>query len=311
MTLQQMRLLCEIADRNCNMSEVGRKVHISQPAITRQVQLLERELGFDVLERRGKRIVGFTREGTAALSIARRMLAEASNLRQLSEDYARRASMQLTVATTHFHARYTLLGAILKFRKTHPDVSLSLQQIPPSEIVRRVMNEEADVGISAAPRKPLPELVAISYQSVSRSVIVPTGHPLVGCKRLTLSDLATYPLILYDRTFSAGWNVITAFEEHNLRPEVVLVASDADIVKTYVAAGLGVAVVQSQIYEPKRDKKLRAIDVSHLFKPIQTVVMLKPRLHMRRVVYDFIATVLPKLEMRTVESAVKAHLRSG
>src|SRR5579862_4765783 len=108
MNLQQMRYLCEIERLRFNFSAVARALHTSQPGITRQIQMLESELGFEILARRGRRITGFTREGQTVLAAARRMQAEADALRNLGKEHQSRLRGQLRIATTYFHARYTL-----------------------------------------------------------------------------------------------------------------------------------------------------------------------------------------------------------
>jgi LysR family cys regulon transcriptional activator len=145
--------------------------------------------------------------------------------------------------------------------------------------------------------------VAIPCQSVNRIIITPVGHPLLKIKRPTLQQLAAYPLIAYDRKLSGGWKVLQAFEARGLQPNLALTAIDAEVIKTYVEAGMGVAVVQAPVYQRGRDRGLRAIEAAHLFAPAVTVLMLKPRVYVREVVHDFIGTVMP--------GAIEARVREA
>ena len=307
MNLHQMRYLSEIAARNFNFSEVARVIHTSQPVISRQIQLLEQELGFDVLVRRGKRIVGLSREGETVLAIARRMVKETDDLRRFAEERSSRGHGRLTVATTHFHARYTLLDPILRFRKLHPHVLLRLKQSDPTDVERIVDAEDADLGITAQFPSAHSAVVSIPCQSMQKIVITPPRHPLLATGRLTLERIAAHPLIIYDEKYTGGSSVMQAFMTKGLEPKVIMTAMDADIIKAYVAAGLGVSVVQAAVYDKRRDTGLRALDAAHLFKPLAIVMMMKPRLYLNRALVDFAATVLPELDASKIESAVRGQ----
>lgn len=302
-----MRYLAEAAARNFNLSEVARAVHTSQPVISRQIQLLEEELGFDVLLRRGKRIIGLSREGKTVLAAARRMLQEADDLKRFAQDRSSSGRERLTVATTHFHARYTLLAPILQFQRLHPHVLLRLKQSDPVEIERLVNAEEVDMGITAQSPSAHTEIVSIPWQSVPKIVITKAAHPLLSPGPLTLERLAAFPLIVYDEKYSGGWSVMRTFHTAGLQPNVIMTAMDADVIKAYVAAGLGVSVVQSAVYDPALDAGLCAIDASELFEPLLIVMMLTPRLYLNQAVLDFAATVMPELDASEIRLAVRGQ----
>jgi LysR family cys regulon transcriptional activator len=303
--LHQMRFLCETAAHNFNLSEVGRVLHTSQSVVSRQIQQLEAELGFDVLLRRGKRIVGLSSEGEAVLAIARRMTKESDDLKKLVESRPKPSQPRVTIATTHFHARYTLLKPIIEFRKSHPEVHLKLTQSHPRDIERLIAAEEADFGLSMQTQNEYPEVLSVPYKSVPRILITPVGHPLLKGGMLRMERLVRYPLIIYDESFSGGKNVTQAFRDSGLRPNVVLTAMDADVIKAYVAADLGVAVVQSAVFNARTDSGLRAIDASHLFPPLRIAVLLRTKRHLNQALIDFISRVIPELDITKLGSATR------
>lgn len=303
MKLNQMQYLSEAATHNFNLSEVGRVVHASQSVISRQIQLLEAELGFDVLLRRGKRIVGLSSEGQAVLTIARRMIKESESLKTFVENRSKRSKPRVIVATTNFHARYTLLEPVLKFRESHPEVYLKLTQGHPADVARLIDSEEADLGLSMQTQHKYSDVVSLAYKSVPRIVITPLKHPLLKAGRLTLERLAAFPFIIYDESFSGGRNVLQAFRDKRLRPNIVLTAMDADVIKAYVGAGLGISVVQAPVYHAPSDPKLRAIDASHLFPPLKIAVMLKAKRDLNQALIDFIETVIPGLDVAKLKPA--------
>jgi LysR family cys regulon transcriptional activator len=298
-----MQYLYEVARHQFNLSAAARALHISQPGISRQIQMLEEEMGFQVLNRQGKRILGLTRQGEVVLAAAKRVMGEFNGLKKLRDDNRGKSNSRLVVATTHFHARYTLFEPILNFRREHPDASLLLSQGLPPDIVRRVASEEADIGISAQPEDVESELMTIPCLSVERVLIAPKGHPLLRRRDVSLQDICRYPLITYDEMLAGGWRIRRAFEEHQLEPDVVLTATDADVIKAYVAAGLGVAIVQRPVYDRKKDTELRALDVSKLFKPGPSVLIMRRQVYVSGLVRDFIRTALPEIDLRAVLDA--------
>ena len=300
MNIQQMRYLCEVVRHGCNLSEAARFLHTSQPGISRQIRMLEEELGFSVLNRQGKRIVGLTRQGVLVHATAKQLMGGFNGLKQLSEDHRNSTNGKLTVATTHFHARYTLFDAVLRFRKKHPEVSLILHQSIPVDIARQVIAEEADIGISILPREIKSELVVIPCFTVDRILITPRRHPLLKLRRLSLQEICRYPLIAYDSELGGGWRVLHAFKEKKMNPNVVLTATDVDVIKAYVAAGLGVAVVQAPVYSKAKDVNLRAIDASYLFNPGPSVLMMRPQVYVSELVRDFIREVSPEIDLSKV-----------
>ena len=156
-TLRQLRFLREIARQSLNISNAAAALHTSQPGVSRQVRLLERELGVDLLVRRKNRVLGFTDTGRAVLDVAQKLLSEAENIRLIAEDAREAGGGRLVVATSHLHARYTLRGTVKAFSRRHPEVELTLLQAEADAIFKLVESSEADIGISTevAGRRPL------------------------------------------------------------------------------------------------------------------------------------------------------------
>src|SRR5579871_1912112 len=119
MTLQQLTFLRAIVRHDMNISAAATSLRTSQPGMSRQIQLLERELGLPILRRRRNRILGLTELGTAVAGVGDRLLNEAENIRQIAAD-AKSSGGRLIVATSHLHARYTLLEPFARLRKAYP-----------------------------------------------------------------------------------------------------------------------------------------------------------------------------------------------
>src|SRR5208282_1220919 len=306
MKLQQLRYLREVARQGLNLSVAAEKLHTSQPGISKQIKLLEDELGVQILVRNGKRVVAVTEPGKIILEIAERMLGDADNLKRVGEEFSHEDTGTLTIATTHTQARYALPRVIKQFTQRYPKVRLRLRQGNPTQIAEMTSSGEADMCIATEAIALFDELVMLPCYDWNRSVIVPPNHPLTKEKKLSLEAVAKYPIITYDFAFTGRSKMQGAFESRGLTPNVVLTAIDADVIKTYVELGLGIGIVASMAYDPKRDRHLRAIDAGHLFEASTTRIGLRRNFYLRGYLYDFIELFAPHLTQKAVEAAMAA-----
>ena len=310
MKLQQLRYLCGVVQESFSMSRAAKALGTSQPAISKQLRLLEQELGVDLLIRRGNRILGLTAPGEAIIESARRTLWEAENLRRITTEFTQEGGARLVIATTHMYARYVLPPVIKAFVEAHPQGRLTLRQGIPSMIAAWVAAGEADLGITGRSEDMRDELVFLPCAALNRSLFAPQGHPLLREKRLTLKRIAEFPLITLDADTEGGRTVLRAFEAAGLKPNVVLTAIDADVVKAYVETGLGVAVLMSIAYERTRDRALRIVDAAHLFEPTIPQILLRQGQYLSGSMYDFMRRLTPQWNRPAVEAALRVVARS-
>ncbi|MBK7898660.1 MAG: CysB family HTH-type transcriptional regulator [Azonexus sp.] len=303
MKLQQLRYIVEIERRGLNVSEAAEALFTSQPGISKQVRLLEDELGVVIFERSGKRFTGVTEPGRIVLDIAGRILKEAENLRRAGEEFAGGGSGRLVLAATHTQARYALPVVVRDFVAQHPTVKLEMHQGSPTQIAEWVVSGEADLGIATEALGQYEQLVSLPVRQWSHCVVVPEGHALIG-RPLTLPDLARWPLITYDTAFTGRSRINRAFERVGLTPNIALTALDADVIKTYVSLGLGLGIVSALAYDPQRDAGLVALDGSHLFESNTTRLALRRGTYLRGYDYDFIGLFAPHLTRKVVEMAM-------
>ncbi len=304
MKLQQLRYLCEVANQGLNLSKAAKNLHTSQPGISKQIQLLEDELGIEIFVRNGKRVVKITPPGQATLEIAERILREAKNLKRVGQEFTNKNSGSLTIATTHTQARYVLPPTIRRFTARYPKVNLILRQGNPIQISELVTSGEADIAIATEAIELFHELVMLPCYQWNRCIITPPEHPLLKLSKLTLEAIARYPIITYDFAFTGRSKINHAFEAKGLAPNVVLTAIDADVIKTYVELGLGIGIVAKMAFDPKRDKHLRSMDASHLFEPSTTRIGISRNSYLRSYELDFIAMFAPHLDHTTVKKAM-------
>jgi len=304
MNLQQLRFLNEIVQQGLNISAAASALYTSQPGISKQIRLLEEELGIEIFVRNGKRIVAITEPGKAVLAIAQRMLHDAGNLKQVAEEFHSQDSGKLTIATTHTQARYALPPTVKQFIKRYPGVKLGLHQGNPTQIAEQVLSGEADIGIATESLALYDELVTLPCYEWNHCVITPLHHPLLNEKKLTLAKIAQYPIITYDFAFTGRNKINAAFEAAGIQPNIALTAIDADVIKTYVELGLGIGILAKMAFIPERDKHLRMLDAGHLIKPSTTRIAIRKNEYLRGYTYDFIELFAPHLTRTLVAKAM-------
>jgi len=239
--------------------------------------------------------------------MAQRMLAEAQNMKRVGEDYAAESSGTLSIATTHTQARYTLPPVIRRFVQRHPAIRLHIQQGSPLQVAEWVMDGSADLGIATEALDRNEVLLTLPCFQWAHLVVTPADHPLLASHPLSLVALAEYPLITYDATFTGRSRIDRAFERQNLRPNVMLTAIDSDVIKTYVALGLGVGIIAEMAFDPVRDDTLAAMPASHLFEGNTTRVGFRRDLWLRGYEYDFMELLAPQLTRRMIEATLKGE----
>jgi LysR family cys regulon transcriptional activator len=305
---QQLRSVREAVRQGYNLTEVAEALHTSQPGVSRQIRELEEELGIEIFVRAGKRLTGLTPPGEVVLPIVERLLVEADNLRRAGADFAAQDRGTLTIAATHSQARYALPPAVRDFCATHPEVVLHMHQGSPQQVAQLLLSGEADIGVATEALAGYEGLLALPCYSWTHAVIVPHGHPLAvaadGGEPLNLQGLAAFPLVTYETGYTGRRHIDEAFARHELQPNIVLAAMDADVIKTYVELGMGVGLVASIAYDEQRDTALRAIDARHLFATNMTRLALRRGAYLRAYVYDFIRCFAPPLTRELISQAM-------
>ncbi|MBX9810173.1 MAG: HTH-type transcriptional regulator CysB [Burkholderiales bacterium] len=305
MKLQQLRYLCEVVRRGLNVSEAAEALHTSQPGVSKQIRLLEEELGVKILVRHGKRVVEVTEPGRIILGIAERILHDADNLKKVGKDFSEEGSGSLTIATTHTQARYALPPVISRFIRRYPEVRLSLREGSPQQILELMNTGAADIAITTEVHELYQDLVTLPCYQWNRCVITPLGHPLLKQQKLTIESIARYPIITYDFAFSSDSPIKRAFDARGIKPNVSLTAIDGDVIKAYVEMGLGIGILAKMAFDPARDHGLRLIDASHLFEPSTTRIGIRRNAYLRGYVYDFIEMFAPHLTRTVVEKTMR------
>jgi LysR family cys regulon transcriptional activator len=306
MKLHQLRYLAAVAQSGLNITAAAQKLHTSQPGVSKQIKLLEDELGFQIFVREGRNLTRITPAGQQVIERALRILQEAQSIRDLSTELRDEGRGSLSIGTTHTQARYVLPDVIREFLHRYPHVRLNLHQGTSEQIAEMVAHDRIDCAIATGSDHLFNDLTLMPCYRWHRTVIVPHDHPLVSAGRLTFKALAAYPLVTYTFSFTGPSSLHEAFAKAGLTPNVAITARDADVIQTYVRLGLGVGIVAHMAVDDA-DPDLRSIDASHLFAAHTTWIGFRRGTLLRKYMYDFAQLLAPHLDRRLVDRAHRSN----
>lgn len=310
MKLQQLRYIWEVAHHDLNVSATAQSLYTSQPGISKQIRLLEDELGVEVFSRSGKHLTRITPAGETIIEKAGEILRKVESIKQVAQEFSNEKKGSLSVATTHTQARYALPDVIEQFIGRYPDVSLHMHQGSPIQISELAADGNVDFAIATEGLELFNDLVMLPCYRWNRCIVVPKGHPLASLSKITLEDVAEHPIVTYVFGFTGRSKLDEAFMHRGLAPRVVFTATDADVIKTYVRLGLGIGIIAQMAFEEELDDDLVAIDASHLFEQSTTMIGCRRGTFLRGYMYEFMELFAPHLTKEVVEAAFSKSNRA-
>jgi LysR family cys regulon transcriptional activator len=310
MKLQQLRYIWEVAHHNLNVSATAQSLYTSQPGISKQIRLLEDELGVEVFARSGKHLTHVTPAGEAILRTAGDVLRMVESIKQVAQEYSNEKKGTLSIATTHTQARYALPATIKAFIERYPEVSLHMHQGTPMQISEMAADGTVDFAIATEALELFSDLIMMPCYRWNRCVLVPRNHALARLPELTLEAVAAHPIVTYVFGFTGRSKLDEAFAARGLQPKVVFTAADSDVIKTYVRLGLGIGIVAGMAHDEAIDSDLVALDASHLFASSVTSIGCRRGTFLRGYMYEFIEDFAPHLTRDVVQEAFAAHSKT-
>ncbi len=310
MKLQQLRYIWEVAHHDLNVSATAQSLYTSQPGISKQIRLLEDELGVEIFARSGKHLTHVTAAGEDIIKAAEEVLFKVKSIRQVAEEHADEKKGSLSIATTHTQARYALPPTIKSFIQRYPNVSLHMHQGTPMQISEMASDGTVDFAIATEALELFSNLVMMPCYRWNRCILVPKNHPLAKVSKLTLEEVAAQPIVTYVFGFTGRSKLDDAFMSRGLSPKVVFTATDADVIKTYVRLGLGIGIIAAMAYDEAIDGDLVALDASHLFASSVTQIGCRRDTFLRGYMYEFIEDFAPHLTRERVAEAFGCQSRA-
>jgi len=299
--LSQLRYIWEVARHNLNVSATAESLFTAQPGISKQIRMLEDELGLEIFSRSGKHLTHITPAGEQIIATAGEILHKVQSIKRIAQEFANQQQGTLSIATTHTQARYALTQVVRDFMTRFPEVVLHMQQGTPLQIAEMVADGTVDLAIATEGLDQFKELLVMPCYRWNRSVIMLKNHPLAKLKKLTLEQLAEFPLVTYVFGFTGRSKLDEAFAKCKLTPKVVFTAADSDVIKTYVRLGLGVGIVASMAVDKMQDRDLVVLSAEHLFAESVTKIALRRSTFLRGFMCEFIGAFAPHIDRRILK----------
>ncbi|WKJ91432.1 LysR substrate-binding domain-containing protein [Methylomonas montana] len=293
MNLNQLELLRALQETNFNQSKAAEKMHVVQSAASRQLQLLEEELGSPLYERHGKKLLGLTPLGERVMEQVDRINQAKKNIQSIADDFRDNRNGTLHIATTHTQAKYLLPVPIQKFREKYPGITIYMVQSSPDELIEQLHHHKADIAICTERLDEDDKLVVMPCYDWQHIAVVPRHHPLAQGD-ITLGRLASFPILTYSQGFTGRSNIEKAFKNVGKELDITLSAADSDVIKTYVRLGLGVGIIAGTSYESSDDEDLVALDLSHLIPRSVTKIAYLKQLYLPTYLQYFINELLAR-----------------
>jgi len=308
MTLTQLRYLVAIADSGLNITQAAERVHATQPGLSKQLKQLEDELGVLLFARKGRSLEAVTAAGSQVLTYARRVLAEAANIRSYAANQRSEAQGRLVIATTHTQARFVLPPAVAQVKRTYPQVSVHLQPTADDEVLDTLARGEADFALISTAGDVPGGGIAVPLFRWERKVLVPRSHPLASNPDApTLAQLAAHPLVSYESSNRHDSSLRRAFATAGFSPQIAMTARDADLIKTYVRAGLGVGLLAEMALGVADEGDLRALPAPAAVPGCIAWAVLPRERVLRDYALELLHAVAPQLDRRDLRRVVEGN----
>ena len=269
LTVTQAQLLIALEANALNLTRAAERLHIVQPAATRQLKGLESWLGAPLFVREGKRLKAWTQLGQQVLEQARLVVMAQRNVRALAESL-QNGEEEIVLGTTHTQARYFLPRRLKRFRDQFPRARLHIEQSHPKALMKMLHQGEINLALCTEAIQLQPGVKKAHCYSWHYILVCRSDHPLAEKERITLADLAHYPILTYNRGFAGGHAIEQVLAEAGLAPHFSIRAADADVIKTYVREGFGVGIIAKQAYSLQDDMDLACHDLGALLPHNET-----------------------------------------
>ena len=241
--LKPLRAFCQTA-RLGSVSRAAEALFVSQPAITLQLQALERDLGVKLFERSGRRLIP-TREGDALYELARPLVEGIDGLDAAFRDQVKGLDGgELHIAAGSSTILYLLPKIVEAFRVAQPDVRLILHNVTGASGLDLLRSDEVDLAVGSMLDVPA-DLSYVPIYDFDPMLITPPEHPLATKRKLSLEDLSPYGLILPPKRLTTYRLVDLVFQQNRVPYTVALEVGGWEVIKQYVAMGMGISIVTS------------------------------------------------------------------
>ncbi|MGF1702083.1 LysR substrate-binding domain-containing protein [Photobacterium makurazakiensis] len=301
MKLQQLRYLKAVVDNNLNISLASNSLYTTQPGVSKQIKLLEQELGVKIFERKGKSLSSVTAVGDLIIQEAIQMLDIESRIKTIVNDHVKPEEGFLNIYTTNTIARYLLPNTVDQFVKRYPKIKFHIGSSQLDKYGHLIKRGQSDFSIVAQKVEHDSDVIVLPAYKWNLGLIVPKNHPLATNKEVTLENISQYPLISYEPGSTGRIAQDKAFKEHGISPYYFMTVMDVEVIKKYVKLGYGIGVVAQVAANDVIDDELINIPLEHVFEASDAWLCYSRNLFLQKYMLDFIESFCPHLTREVME----------
>jgi len=299
MDLRQLEIVQAVAETG-SFTGAGRKLHVSQSAISRQILLLEEELNESIFLRVGRR-VRITPAGDALVRLSHRVFGDIKETMTVIGESQKVLSGTVHLAGGMTVCMYVFPALLQEFRRQHPMVEVKLITGTSQRLLQEIRTGAADLGFITLPVNE-PELVTVPAMEEEMLLVAHPSHPLAKKKRIVPQDLAQEPFVLFEAVSNSRRIVDAFFIKEHIEPRIVMETENVEILKALVRSEMGITIIPYQaVAREVRSKQLFCARISGVQLVRQTGWVYQRSNKVPRMLEEMFKAyqrVLPKLNLR-------------
>jgi DNA-binding transcriptional LysR family regulator len=246
MDLRQLEILKAVAETG-SFTGAGRRLHVSQSAVSRQILLLESELN-EPLFWRIKRKVKITPAGEALLQLAIRVFDDIKETTTSITETQEKLTGTVRLVGGMTVSLYVFPTLLREFRRLHPEVDVKVITGSAERLLRKLRAGAADLGLLTLPIDE-PDLVTVPVMREELMVVTYPTHPLAKRGRVEPQDLVRQPFVLYEPGSNTRRVIDELFIKEKIQPRMVMQTENVEIIKAMVKSGIGITIISHQAVE--------------------------------------------------------------
>lgn len=247
MDIANLAAFLAIADSG-SFSSAAERLHLTQPAVSKRIGLLEAELRVRLFDRLGRQVV-LTEAGQALRPRAQRILEDLQDARRLLDTLGGEVAGTLSLATSHHIGLHRLPPLLRQFASRHPEATLDIRFLDSEQAYAQVLQGEVELAVSTLGPDTTPPLRTVPIWDDPLQLVVAPDHPLARRPSLTLQEVIAYPAVLPDRDTFTHRIVAALFAAHGLPLRLRMTTNYLETIKMLVSVGLAWSVLPQTLLD--------------------------------------------------------------
>jgi DNA-binding transcriptional LysR family regulator len=297
MKLRQLAYLHEVVQQSFNISAAANALFTSQSGISRQLQELADELGIEIFQRHGKRLIGLTKAGEEITAVALEVIRDTERIRRIADAHRRGQLGEVVIVATRHAVASQLHETIVRCRNELPALQVRINQEEPAIAFAMLREGSADLGLLTEPTEQFQDLAYYPLTEWRMLLVTPKSHPICNLPLVTLEAITGYPCCSFERSALSRQVIDQTFASARLKSPITFSLNSSANILQYVETGVCLGLVGEVSFIPAYHPNLRAIDVSHLFRTLTSGLVLSRKAPPSDSVRAFIHILEPNLNL--------------